>query len=326
MTTADVAILIVAYKSRDTLPRVFAALEGQSVRPARVRVLENGSPDGERITRDEVPDWIEFIDSDENLGFAGGNNALAQGLSETWLVCLNPDAFPDPDWLEQLMAASQRYPGVHLFGSTQRVDGQPGVLDGAGDVYHFTGQPYRGGYGKTMDPPDDGEVFAPCGAASMIKREVFEALGGYDADFFCYCEDVDLGWRARLAGERCIQLKDAQVSHMGYTSSGRRSEFVTYYSVRNRLWLFVQNTPLVWLWVMAPFHGALTCALWLSSARFGLFGVFTRGLRDGFAAWPHLMAKRARIHRERKISAWDFARLICWDPSAIFTRKPDIRR
>ena len=325
MDHADVAILIVAYKSRDCLPQVLEALDQQLVRPARVRVLENGSPEGEQLNRADLPDWVEFIHSDTNLGFAAGNNRLAEGLSERWLVCLNPDAFPDPDWLQELMNGAAAYPDASLFGSTQRAHGRPGVLDGAGDVYHFTGQPYRGAYGKRIEVPEDGEVFAPCGAALMIRQDVFEALGGFDEDFFCYCEDVDLGYRARLAGHHCIQLQRAQVSHMGYGSSGKRSDFVTYHGVRNRLWTFLKNTPAPLIYLMAPFHAALTALLWVSSARFGQFGVFTRGLRDGFAGWSEIMRKRASIQSARTITPGQLGRMINWDPRAIFTRQPDVR-
>ena len=162
MNTANAAILIVAYKSRESLPQVIEALGCQSLRPARVRVLENGSPDGERVQESDFPDWVDFVESEDNLGFAAGNNLLARGIEEDWLICLNPDAFPDADWLEQLMSAVQTYPDIDLFGSTQRAHGQEGVLDGVGDVYHFTGQAYRAGYGKTIMVPEDGEVFAPC--------------------------------------------------------------------------------------------------------------------------------------------------------------------
>ena len=88
----DITVLIVAYKSRDTIRRCLAALEQQSCAPARVKLLENGSPGEERLVADELPDWVEFVSSEENLGFAGGNNLLAQDVETDWLVLLNPDA------------------------------------------------------------------------------------------------------------------------------------------------------------------------------------------------------------------------------------------
>ncbi len=322
---ADVTILIVAHRSRTTIPLVIAALSAQSVRPASVRLLENGSPEGERLEREELPDWVEFVDGAENLGFAGGNNLLARGVETRWLLLLNPDAYPDPDWLEQMMAAAKRWPEAALFGCTQRAHGAPGVLDGCGDVYHFTGLPYRAGFGKVMEPPAEGEVFGPCGAAALIRRDVFEALGGFDEDYFCYVEDVDLAARARLLGHRAIQVRDAAVSHVGYASTGRRSAFATYHGARNRLWTFFKVTPGWLLWVLAPVHAGVTALLWLSAARFGQFTLFGGALKDALASWPALMAKRRALQSRRAVTPLAYARMLSWNPVNLFTRAPDVR-
>ena len=322
---ASVAVLIVAYKSRDTIEDVIASLEAQTCRPARVRVLENGSPDEERVDPSALPDWVELVESDVNLGFAAGNNVLAKGVEEDWLLFLNPDAFAQPDWIEQLMGATKRYPEVSMFGSTQLAHGAPGVLDGAGDVYHVTGLPYRAGYGVTMEPPAEGECFAPCGAAALYRRSLFERLGGFDEDYFCYVEDVDLAYRARLSGEICIQVRDAMVSHMGYASSGRRSEFATYHGARNRLWTFFKDTPLPLLLVLTPLHLTVTLLLWLSSARFGKFMLFGKAIKDAMAGWPHLMDKRRRAQAARSMSSLKLAAMMSWNPMNLLTRAPHIR-
>ncbi|MEQ8435822.1 MAG: glycosyltransferase family 2 protein [Oceanicaulis sp.] len=322
---ASIAVLIVAYRSRTTMPQVIAALQRQSVRPARLRVLENGSPEPERVDAAGLPDFVELLQSDTNLGFAAGNNRLAQGVEEDWLLLLNPDAFPEADMIEQLLDAAARHPGVSFFGATQLAHGAPGVLDGAGDVYHVTGLPYRGGYGRAMEPPEEGEVFGPCGALALIRREVFEALGGFDEDYFCYVEDVDLAYRARLAGHTAIQVKDARVSHMGYASSGRRSVFATYHGARNRFWTFFKNTPAPLLPVLAPVHLGVTLLLWLSAARFGQFTLFGRAMGDALKGWPNLMKKRRAVQAARTLSALETARLFTWNPMTLLTRAPDVR-
>ncbi|MEQ8403739.1 MAG: glycosyltransferase family 2 protein [Oceanicaulis sp.] len=322
---ASVAVLIVAYRSRETIPQVMAALEAQTVRPARVRLLENGSPDGERVDAAALPAWAEFIESAQNLGFAAGNNRLAEGVGEDWLLLVNPDAFPEPDMLERLLEAAGRHPGAAMLGATQLAHGAPGVLDGAGDVYHFTGLPYRAGYGKRMAPPPEGEVFGPCGALALIRRDLFEALGGFDEDYFCYVEDVDLAYRARLAGHQAIQVRDARVSHMGYASSGRRSAFASYYGARNRFWTFFKNTPAPLLPVLAPVHVGVTLLLWLSAARFGQFTLFARAIRDALKGWPHLMEKRRAVQRSRTVPALQVARMLSWNPLNLLTRAPAVR-
>lgn len=320
------SVLIVAHRSRETIDRLTAALEAQSLKPDEILVLENGSPQGERVSTDQLPAGARLLESEINLGFAAGNNRLAREASGDWLVLLNPDAFPNPDWLEHLVAATTRWPDAAVFGSTQQAFDVPGVLDGAGDVYHAAGIPYRGGYAKKMEPPPEGEVFAACAAAMMIRRDVFDSLDGFDEDYFCYVEDVDLSFRARLIGQRVVQVRKAVVEHMGYASSARRSEFATYYGTRNRVWTFFKNMPGWLLWALAPFHLAATLALWLSAARFGQFTLFARAVKDALAEWPRVMEKRRAIQKRRTAGPMDIARIMAWNPLLLVSRRPVIRR
>jgi N-acetylglucosaminyl-diphospho-decaprenol L-rhamnosyltransferase len=86
-------------------------------------------------------------------------------------------------------------------------------------------------------------VFSACGAATLIDRDLFLAMGGFDERFFCYCEDVDLGYRLRLAGETTLLLPAAVVEHVGSASTGVRSDFSIFHGSRNRIWTFIKNTP-----------------------------------------------------------------------------------
>ncbi|MBO6796530.1 glycosyltransferase family 2 protein [Maricaulis sp.] len=322
----EFSVLIVAYRSQGTIDRCLDALARQTVRPAQVLLLENGSPHGERLDETTLPDWVQFIASDENLGFAGGNNKLAREVICEWVVLLNPDAYPHPDWLEQIEKATRRMPDVNLFGSTQYVADQDGVFDGCGDVYHAAGLAYRAEYGKRLTaPPPTGRVFAGCGAALAVRRQTWDALGGFDEHFFCYNEDVDLGYRARLLGWHTVQLADAKVDHLGYGSSGRRSEFATYYGVRNRLWVFLRNTPGWGLILLAPGHVLATLALWLSAARFGQFRLFGRAIRDGLRDWPRIRRERKALQAQRTVSVRDVLSAMTWNPLALLTRASDTR-
>ncbi|WP_300540822.1 glycosyltransferase family 2 protein [Maricaulis sp.] len=324
--TSDISVLIVAYRSRDTIGRCLDALAAQTVKPREVLLLENGSPAAERVSVSDVPDWVHMVESDENLGFAGGNNRLARLATGRWLALLNPDAYARPDWIEQLCEATGRYPGIALFGSTQYSAERPDLLDGAGDVYHATGLAYRAGYLRpaSMLPPE-GEVFGPCAAAALIRKDVFDMLDGFDERFFCYNEDVDLAYRARLLGHRAIQLSGAAVDHAGYASSGRRSEFATYYGVRNREWVFFKNTPGWLLAVLSPLHVATVLALWLSAARFGQFTLFGRALRDAWAAWPEMARSRRLLQQSARIPPSRIAAAMAWNPLRLLSRSPDIR-
>lgn len=322
---ADVTVIIVAYASRKWLPRCLDALSKQTVRPARVIVVENGSPERVRVRQADVPPWVEFIENETNLGFAGANNQAARLADTRWIALLNPDAFAEPDWLERLLDAAQRWPEAKMFGSTQLAYGKDGTLDGAGDAYHAFGLPFRGGYGLPVSYlPPEGETFSACAAAMMIDRELFMALGGFDELFFCYCEDVDLGFRARLRGEIAIQVSGAVVRHVGYGSSGRWSPFAVYHGTRNRLWTFAKNMPFPWVWILLPAHAVATIALQFAAVRRGVPLSYFRGLIDGlFGAGP-ILKKRRAVQAERRVKRNAVMRVMAWNPFELLGRRPHV--
>ena len=131
-----VSILIVAYKSRAHLPRLFDCLDAQSFHDFETILIDNASPDGTDPDVATQARATQFIANAHNAGFAAANNQAAKLACGQWVICLNPDAFPEPNWLEALMAATKRYSDVTAFGSTQILDEDPCQLDGAGDVYH----------------------------------------------------------------------------------------------------------------------------------------------------------------------------------------------
>lgn len=322
---ADVTVIIVAYASREWLPRCLDALSKQTLKPARVIVVENGSPADTRVTRSDIPAWIDFIEYETNLGFAAANNEAARLADTKWIALLNPDAFAEPDWLAKLFDAAGRWPDAKIFGSTQLAYGRSGILDGAGDGYHAFGLPFRGGYGLPVSYlPEEGETFSACAAAMMINRQLFMDLGGFDEHYFCYCEDVDLGFRARLRGEFAIQVSDAVVKHVGYGSSGRWSPFAVYHGTRNRLWTFAKNMPFPWVWILLPMHAAATIALQFAAIRRGVPLSYFRGLIDGvFGAGP-ILAQRKAVQAQRGIKRNAIMRVMAWNPFELLGRKPHV--
>jgi N-acetylglucosaminyl-diphospho-decaprenol L-rhamnosyltransferase len=322
---ADVTVIIVAYTSREWLPRCLDSLSRQTMRPARVIVVENGSPEGTRVTPADMPPWVNFIENETNLGFAGANNQAARRADTKWIALLNPDAFAEPDWLERLLEASLRHPEVRIFGSTQLSFGKVDVLDGAGDAYHVFGLPFRGGYGLSVRYlPSEGEAFSACAAAMMVERRLFLDLGGFDERFFCYCEDVDFGFRARLQGEISVQVTNAVVSHVGYGSSGRVSGFAVYHGTRNRLWTFVKNMPLPLLLLMTPFHILASLFLFFSYVKYNSHVSYIKGLADGFLGIPMVMQDRSLIHNNKNRKILELIRVMTWSPHALLSRMPKL--
>lgn len=284
-------------------------------------VVDNASEPSQRPKDGDFPAGAELIQSEINLGFAGGNNLAAMDRQTPYLVFLNPDAFPAPNWFAALIEAAKRFPAAAAIGSTQLRYGAPDILDGTGDVLHATGLAYRAGYGKRRHIPPLAETFSACGAAMLVRREAFEAIGGFDSRYFCYFEDVDLGFRLRLAGWRVLQAPDAIVAHVGGGSAGARSAFAEFHGARNRLWTFFKCMPAWLLWPLLPAHlvaTALVATLAPIRGR-GLGG--WRGIIAGFAGLGPILDTRRAIQKARKISLFDIASALAWSPDVLFTRR-----
>lgn len=249
--------------------------------------------------------WVEVVRSSENLGFAGGNNLAVRMAESCDYVCLlNPDAYAEPDWLAQLLRAAGEHPEFSFFGSRLVDADDAGRLDGTGDVYHVSGLAWRRDHGSpAAAAPRSEEVFSPCAAAALYRRDAFLRVGGFDETFFCYHEDNDLAFRLRLAGERCLYVADAVVRHVGSATTGATSDFSLYHQYRNLIWTYVKDMPGPLLWLYLPQHALLNVAL---LATFGLAGrgrVIARAQRDALAALPRVLRERRRVQRTRTVSA-----------------------
>ena len=256
------SVIVVNYNALQFLQACLDLLAAQSCANFEAIIVDNASTDGSR-SQTRLPDErFRWLDAGSNLGFAAANNLAAAQARGRFIVCLNPDAFANPDWLETLITAAEQT-GAIMAGSLQ-VDAQnDAMLDGAGDMYLFAGIAWRALHGMPrVTLPDRADVFGPCAAASLYQREAFLAVGGFDARFFCYHEDVDLALRLRRAGGRCVQVNTAIVRHVGSGIAGKRSDFASRLGSRNRLWTYLKSFPSPWVWVLLPAHLVLT-ALWL---------------------------------------------------------------
>ena len=158
-------------------------------------------------------------------------------------------------------------------------------------------------------PRQDKKIFSPCAAAALYRTAPVQAVGGFDEDFFCYGEDVDLGFRLRLAGHDSLLVHNAIVRHVGSASTGdKRSAFASYHGHRNMVWVFVKNMPGVLFWLLLPFHILVNMLLIIVLALRGQGGVALRAKRDALLGLPRAWAKRSRIQSRRKASVFQIWR------------------
>ena len=266
---------------------------------------------------------IRIIENIKNKGFGAAANQAWTDSKAPYLAVLNDDAVPESQWLAEMVGALERVPGAGMCAPQVLLP--DGTLDSAGMLMAADGSSKQRGHGR---PPvtfeQEGEVLLPSGSAAMYRRVMVEELGGFDESFFLYCEDTDLGLRARRAGWKCIYAPKAVVVHAYSQTSGAASSLKAYYVERNRLFVLIRNFPLNSLLAALPStavrYGWHALAAWKgrgAAGRFletgGAFALAWIALRAHFAAaaaLPRLWRERRRIAGQAKLGPSEFSRLL----------------
>ena len=309
-----ISILIVSYNSGTTLPRCLASLSRQTFKDFEIILVDNGSADGsmEGLAASWVQLNLHIEQLPANHGFAVANNLGAHLARGKWLALLNGDAFPEPDWLEQLVRAAHENPEFTFFASRQIQATAPELLDGTGDAYHVSGLAWRQNYNQPAGTYglQSGEVFSACAAAGFYSRDDFIKAGGFDEDYFSYFEDVDLGFRLRLSGKKCLYVPEAIVHHVGSASTEKKSDFSVYYGYRNLIWTFIKNMPAPLFWLFLPLHiGTLFFFVIYLTIR-GQGQVIIKAIFDAMRGLPIALRKRKIIQKNVKIRAGDLLKVM----------------
>lgn len=310
---ARVAVVIVSYNSHAVLGRSLACVLQQTRSAERVIVVENGARNV-GFEASWAPRGVEFVSPGYNAGFAAGNNFAFALCADCSLVALvNPDAFLAPDWLAHMLAAASAHPAAASFASRLLKDEVEGEFDGIGDAYHLSGLVWRIAHGKPTAgaPQPTREVFSACAAAAVYRRTAIDAVDGFDERFFCYLEDVDLGFRLRLLGGKCVLVWGAVARHIGsVTTGGQSSDFAAYHGHRNIEWTYFKNVPLPILMATLPVHFlAVLLTIAVLSMR-GQAGVVCRAKMDAIRGLGVVLRQRRKIQIERKVSWLDIWRVM----------------
>ena len=277
------------------------------------------------VRRNGLASGARVIVNARNAGFG---EAINQGLRASiapYLATLNDDAVPQPNWLDALLEAIEPRPDVGMCASQVRLFGEE-RLDSAGMLIARDASSKQRGHGR---PPEDfpvaEETLFPSGSAALYRRTLLEDTGGFDPSFFLYCEDTDLGLRARWAGWKCLYVPHAVVEHHYSHSAGRASPVKAYYVERNRLFVLTKNFPAGML-LAAPL-AALARYVWHawyllqgrgSAARFRAEGnagpkmlwYVLRAHAALLGALPRLWRQRRQIRARAKITPTVFRRLL----------------
>ena len=232
------------------------SLDRQTLRGFETIIVDNSGRG--RVRAANLGRGIRIVENSENAGFGAAVNQGFQAGHARYLAVLNDDAVAHPNWLEKLVAAMEVRPDVGMCASQVRLFGEE-RLDSAGMLVARDGSSKQRGHGRRPeDFPETEEALFPSGSAALYRRAMLDDIGVFDGSFFLYCEDTDLGLRARWAGWKCLYVADAVVEHHYSHSAGRASKIKAYYVERNRLFVVAKNFPL----------GMLLAAPWVSLARY----------------------------------------------------------
>ena len=302
---SEVLVVIVNYNSGGLLVRSAEGIMRQTFTDFRLIIVDNASNDDSIAALGNSHPEIEVLSAGANLGFAAANNLAVRTVSGSrWIALLNPDAFPEPAWLQKLVDAARDNPDIAAFASRTVDARDTTLLDGAGDAYHISGRYWRRGYhcAARYRYEQREEIFAACAAAALYSRVAWEQVGGMDEDFFCYGEDVDLGFKLQLAGYRCLYVPTAVAHHYGSAVTGERSDFSTYHGQRNLVWVYVKNMPAMLFWPLLPYHLILNAAALLGCTLRGQGRIALRAKVDAVRGIAGAWRKRSAIQRLRRAS------------------------
>jgi hypothetical protein len=307
----EVAVVVLNYNGRALLADCLDSL-ARLTTPARCVLADNGSTDGSLDhVRQNYP-RVETLDLGGNLGFAAGYNAALARIDCPWLVLLNNDAALQPDWIEQLLCWAEGQPraailgGKLLFRPTR--PNEPRRLQSAGASFTNAGTAFEIGWGMEdrgqFDQPR--LVGAIPGAAMCVRREVFQQLGGFDSGYGSYLEDVDLCWRAWLAGHEVHYVPGAVAQHQyGASGGGRLSAYRIRLMQRNRLANMVKNLErgsLVRGAAVSFAYDTYRVLEYLRRGQFEALRALASGTRAFLSAWRGIAAQRAQVQRARVLT------------------------
>jgi hypothetical protein len=302
-----VSLVVVNYNGKHFLSDCFSAIFRETYSPFEVIMVDNASRDGSvDFIRDNFP-RVTVLVNEANMGFAGGTNVGIQRSTGEFILTLNNDTRIDPAFLQEITRPVIEDPSVGMCAS--KMIFPDSRINSTGICISRSGAAWDRG----MFEPDKGqydrieEIFGPCAGAALYRKAMLDEIGLFDEDFFLFMEDVDLAFRARLSGWKCIYVPSAQVVHKHGGTAGFKSDTSIYYGNRNLVWYVVKNLPkrlfLMYLpWILVRNIADIPYYIFQ-----GKFRTIVRAKWDMMHGLPKMMRKRKSVRRtesENEIAKW----------------------
>jgi GT2 family glycosyltransferase len=299
------SVVIPNWNGAHHLPTCLSALRAQTYPDVEVIVVDNASSDGSRELLSSRYPEVRVIALPENRGFTGACNAGIKAAAGQYIALLNNDTEVDRGWAAAVAEAFARHPEAGLVASKMLLFDQRDHFHTAGDLYRVDGRLVNRGVWEQDQGQYDREeyVFSACGGSAAYRQAMLDEIGLLDDEFFFSCEDMDLAWRAQLAGYRCVYTPKAIVyHHLAATGGGATASF---YDGRNMIWILVKDYPAVlwrkhaWKILRAQLRLAWDAAhAWRGAAARARL----RGMGIGLLTIPKMLRKRHAVQRSRRVS------------------------
>lgn len=305
-----VSVIIPNYNGEHFLKECLEALKRQTFDDMEVILVDNASTDDSVRLAKELYREIRVIELHDNTGFAYAVNRGIEAAKGEYVLLLNNDTIVFPNFVKNQYKMIKGKPDVFSCSALMIQNQNHELVDDAGDELAVLGW----GFAPDRDKPVSGcgvphEVFSSCAGAAIYRKAVFDEIGLFDESFFAYLEDMDVGYRARLAGYRNLYNPYAKVYHLGSASSGsRHNAFKVELSARNSMYMMKKNMP-VWQYILnLPFIVAGIAIKTVYFAKKGIAGAYIRGIYRGiFGKQIHCRIKTATAVR---LQVWLFRGLI----------------
>lgn len=243
MSETRVAVVIPTLAADDALDECVRSVAAQSLRQHRIVVVDNSGSGLARL-QPAVREHAEVIQNRTNVGFGAAVNQGIRASNSEYVAVLNDDAKAHPEWLERMIGALDGNGEIGMCAPRILLAGT-GKLDSAGMRMARDGSSKQDGHGSgTGSFERTRPALLPSGCAALYRRAMLDDVGLFDERFFLYCEDTDLGLRARWRLWDCIYVPEAVVEHRYSHSAGAASALKAFYVERNRLFVAIKNFPL----------------------------------------------------------------------------------
>ena len=310
----SLSVVIVNYNGYKYLKSCIQSIQNSlSWNTLEIIIVDNGSSEDIPQIKSLANNQIKLIFLDKNYGPAyARNQGVAQARGE-YLAFLDNDTQVHPEWAQEAIKYFDKNPKVGVIQCKLLLANDHTKLDYVGEYLGTNGflvQECKAGDKDQGQFETIKQILAAKSAGMFIRRETFDKAGGFDADYFIYVEETDLGWRSWLVGYQAVYLPTSIVYHHFGTSNvilglDKTSSLAKFHGPKNYITTLIKNFGVKNLITIVPLH----ITLWLGLAFYRLFkgkltdfSLIVQGIIWPFIHFPQLITKRKIIQSQRVIS------------------------